>query len=102
MPCGLTNEQPKKDIFLHMKELLINNYDNTTSRQTNKIYLVDVGCSISPTDDFNYKEELISEYGEEKWKRPTDIIHPATKGYYAIAKNIHAGIKAIESGVITN
>lgn len=102
MPCGLTNEQPKKDIFLHMKELLINNYDNTTSRQTNKIYLVDVGCSISPIDDFNYKEELISEYGEEKWKRPTDIIHPATKGYYAIAKNIHAGIKAIESGVITN
>ena len=102
MPCGLTNEQPKKDIFLHMKELLINNYDNTTSRQTNKIYLVDVGCSISPTDDFNYKEELISEYGEEKWKRPTDIIHPATKGYYAIAKNIHAAIKAIESGVITD
>lgn len=102
MPCGLTNEQPKKDIFLHMKELLINNYDNTTSRRTNKIYLVDVGCSISPTDDFNYKEELISEYGEEKWKRPTDIIHPATKGYYAIAKNIHAGIKAIESEVITN
>lgn len=46
--------------------------------------------------------ELISEYGEEKWKRPTDIIHLANKGYYAIAKNIHAGIKAIESGVITN
>lgn len=102
MPCGLTNEQPKKDTFLHMKELLINKYDNMESRQTNKIYLVDVGCSVSPTDDFNYKEELISEYGEEKWKRPTDIIHPATKGYYAIAKNIHAGIKAIESGVITN
>lgn len=102
MPCGLTNEQPKKDMFLHMKELLINKYDNMASRQTNKIYLVDVGCSVSPTDDFNYKEELISEYGEEKWKRPTDIIHPASKGYYAIAKNIHAGIKAIESGVITN
>ena len=102
MPCGLTNEQPKKDTFLHMKELLINKYDNVESRQTNKIYLVDVGCSVSPTDDFNYKEELISEYGEEKWKRPTDIIHLANKGYYAIAKNIHAGIKAIESGVITN
>lgn len=102
MPCGLTNEQPKKDMFLHMKELLINKYDNMASRQTNKIYLVDVGCSVSPTDDFNYKEELISEYGEEKWKRPTDIIHLASKGYYAIAKNIHAGIKAIESGVITN
>lgn len=102
MPCGLTNEQPKKDMFLHMKELLINKYDNMASRQTNKIYLVDVGCSVSPTDDFNYKEELVSEYGDEKWKRPTDIIHPANKGYYAIAKNIHAGIKAIESGVITN
>ena len=102
MPCGLTNEQPKKDTFLHTKELLINKYDNVESRQTNKIYLVDVGCSVSPTDDFNYKEELISEYGEEKWKRPTDIIHLANKGYYAIAKNIHAGIKAIESGVITN
>lgn len=102
MPCGLTNEQPKKDMFLHMKELLINKYDNMASRQTNKIYLVDVGCSVSPTDDFNYKEELVSEYGDEKWKRPTDIIHPATKGHYAIAKNIHAGIKAIESGVITN
>ena len=102
MPCGLINEQPKKDTFLHMKELLINKYDNVESRQTNKIYLVDVGCSVSPTDDFNYKEELISEYGEEKWKRPTDIIHLANKGYYAIAKNIHAGIKAIESGVITN
>lgn len=96
MPCQLTNEQYKKNIFLNMKKYLIEEYDNNTAR-TNGIFLVDVGATLDCLNQFNYTTQNISDYDSEEIRIPTDIIHPSTNGYYEIAHTLFGMIKYLGS-----